>query len=69
VKAIRVCPWCRQREKVNFTALGPDLKGRWVAHVDPNIVPKGSLCDGSGRDYVSRLYVVKHDGLGFVKGL
>lgn len=51
----RVCPWCGQSERV--------VKGRWALHVDPNIVPKGSDCDGSGKDYQPRQYVVKHDGI------
>lgn len=40
----RVCPWCGQRRRV--------IDGLWEVHVDPNIVPKGSGCDGAGQPYI-----------------
>lgn len=62
MKAIRrTCPWCKQSERV--------VNGRWALHTDPNIVPKGSSCDGSGNGYKPRQYVVQHDGLGLTRGL
>jgi hypothetical protein len=65
----RVCPWCGTRQTVLIGPYGSDWTRRWRAHVDPNLVPKDSLCDGSGRDYAPRQYVPYHDGLFHSRGI